>query len=150
MDTDQRPAGVPPPIRIRPGYGLWTGLAMAVSVAGFVVGLYPQISAPAGLTMAALTWLIRRQVGTILAAVMDVLGAIVLIALCAMVADVCWLAWKRHLDPPVWDPSIHFAPYPYDKSCCRNAADLDTDASTGNCLERCDPIEEDSGQRPPR
>ena len=148
MDTDQRPAGVPPPIRIRPGYGLWTGLAMAVSVAGFVTGLYPQISAPTGLTMAALTWLIRRHVGTVLAIVMDVLGAIVLIALCAMVIDVCWLAWKRHLDPPLWDPSMPYPPSLYEKPCCRRAIDPETDASIDNCLQRCDSIEQDGMQRP--
>jgi hypothetical protein len=149
MDTHERPAGVPPPIRIRPGYGLWTGVAMAVCVVGLVTGLlYPQIAAPTGLAMAALTWLVRRYAGSILAVVIDLLGAIVLIVLCAMVVDVCWLAWKRHLDPPVWDPSMPYPPSLYEKSCCRGAIDPETDASTDNCLQRCDSIEQDGRQRP--
>jgi hypothetical protein len=149
MVRDKLPAGVPPPIRIRPGYGVWTGVATALCVVGLVTGfLYPQIAAPTGLAMAAFTWLVRRYAGSILAVVIDVLGAIVLLALCAMVVDAGRLAWERHLDPPVWDPSMPYPPSLYEKSCCRKAIDPGSDASTDSCLERCDPIKEDGGQRP--
>jgi hypothetical protein len=72
----------------------------------------------------------------------------VLIVLCAMVLEVLGWIWKSHLHPSVYDPSIPFPPSLYEKSCCREATDLETDASTRNCPERCDPIEEDGGQRP--
>jgi hypothetical protein len=97
--------------------------------------------------MAVFTWWVRRRAGSTLAVLMDVLGAIVLIPLGAMVVEVCGWIWEAHMHPSVYDPSIPFPPSLYEKSCCRKGTDLETDASTDNCLERCDPIEEDGGQR---
>src|SRR5207249_3009936 len=82
-----RPAGVPPPIRLRPGYGLWTALATATCAFLFIFVwvLFP-ISAPTGIVMAGLTWWIRRHTGSLLAVLADLLGVVVLVILWRIIA----------------------------------------------------------------
>jgi hypothetical protein len=149
MDRDdERPAGIPPPFRLRPGYGLWTGLATTVCVLAFVTGtLYAQITVPTGLTMGGFVWWVRRHVGSTVAVLMDLLAAIVLIPFCAMWVAALAMIWRAHMQPQSFDPSLFPSSF-YESSCCRKATDLETEASTGNCLERCDRIEEDGGQPP--
>jgi len=79
---EERPRGVPPPIRVIPGYGTWTCLVAATCAFAIVFGLYwLQITAPVLVVTAGMTWWIRKHTRSILAVILDIVAVPIFVIL---------------------------------------------------------------------